>query len=99
MRRRHVGLLAALSAVAAFAACTLNPQPLPPRDDFGGESTGVDASAKADSGSFGTSPEVPGPLDDAATNPVPNGDMEAGSEAGDGGLDEAGDAATDADAG
>ena len=104
MRRRHAGLLAALSAsaVAAFAACTLNPQPLPPRDEFGGESAFADASTR-DSGSFGSTPEVPGSSSDAGTG-TQNTDSEGGAPApgdggdgGDGGLGDAGDA--DADGG
>jgi hypothetical protein len=98
MRLRHVGLLAALATVAAFAACTLNPQPLPPRDDFNGESTSADGGVRSDSGAFGSSPQVPGPED--AASGTPNADAEGGSDdAGDGGSGDAGDAATDADGG
>jgi len=99
MRLRHVGVLAALATVAAFAACTLNPQPLPPRDDFNGESTSADAAAvRSDSGAFGSSPEVPGPEDAGGGTPSADADG-ASDDAGDGGSDEAGDAATDADGG
>jgi hypothetical protein len=65
MRRRHAVLLAALSTVAAIAACTLNPQPLPPAD-FAGAATDSDASPRSDGGSFGTGPESPGTSDAAA---------------------------------
>lgn len=99
MRGRHVGLLAAVAAVAGFAACTLNPQPLPPRDDFSGESSFADSGASSDSGSFSTSPKAP-PSEDAA-NGTPNLDADAASDAGDGGSDDGGDAsdASDADGG
>ncbi len=84
--------LAAGAAVAAFAACTLNPQPLPPGDDFNGASSLADAGVRSpDSGAFGGGPEVPA---DAGTA-NPNSDSDGGDEAGDGGLDEAGDGGLD----
>ena len=99
MRGRHVGLLAAVAAVAGFAACTLNPQPLPPRDDFSGESSFADGGASSDSGGFSTSPQVPGPED--AASGTPNLDADGGSDAGDAGDDGSSDAgdASDADGG
>ena len=98
MRRRHALLLAALSAgaVAAIAACTLNPQPLPPRDEFGGESALADASTR-DGGTFGTGPENPGVADAAVGTPSADADADGGAdEAGDGG--DSGDAADASDA-
>jgi len=93
MRVRRVALVAALASVAAFAACTLNPQPLPPRDDFSGESTGADAGQRADASGFGSVPEVP-PAADAGTG-TPNldddggdgGDRTDGGDGGDGSTD------------
>jgi len=100
MRLRHVGLLAALGTVAAFAACTLNPQPLPPRDDLNGESTSNDAGARSDAGGFGAGPENPGTADAGTATPSADSDggSEAGDDGGDGGADDGGDA-SDADGG
>jgi len=90
---------AALACVATFVACTLNPQPLPP-SDFNGESAGdSDGGSRADASGFGSSPEVPGPAEDAATG-TPNLDADGGDEGGnrtdggDGG--DGGDGSTDA---
>ncbi len=90
---------AALACIATFVACTLNPQPLPPRD-FDGESAGdSDAGSRADASGFGSSPEVPGPAEDAATG-TPNSDVDGGGEGGDrtdgGDGGDAGDGSTDA---
>ena len=92
MRARHVALLAAFVATAAIAACTLNPQPLPPSDFSGRDS--ADASAAKDSGSFSTDPETPPTADAGATN----ANDEAGTDGGDA-SDDGGDAGPDADAG
>lgn len=97
MRVRHIALLAAAASVGAFVACTLNPQPLPPRDDFGGESSLADAGARSEGGAFGTTPENPSA--DAATG-TPNLDSEGGAgeggdDAGDGGDGGATDASDD----
>ena len=96
MRLRKLALLAGLTAAGAFAACTLNPQPLPPSDDnssFGA----ADASTRTDSGSFATNPETPTPSQDAGA-PLPNdGDGGTGGEGGEGG--DAGSDGGDADAG
>ncbi len=76
-------LLAAFIGATAMAACSLNPQPIPPGEqadggtDFGGGLTG-DGGAEE--------------LDAATTNPAP-GDADAG----DAESDEAGDASPDAD--
>ncbi|MEA2750892.1 MAG: hypothetical protein QOI41_5035 [Myxococcales bacterium] len=96
MRRRHAVLLAALSTVAAIAACTLNPQPLPPAD-FANAATDSDASPRSDSGSFGTGPESPGTTDAAAGTPSADADG-AVDDGGDGGLGDGGDAGDAADA-
>jgi hypothetical protein len=85
-RRCRTGLLVvALGAVTGFAACELNPQPLPPQDraeaEFG------DAGSTFDSGR-GTSMMA----DSAPPGP-------SGSDAGDAGeAGDAGDAGRDADA-
>jgi hypothetical protein len=96
MRRRHVIVVATLAAAAALVACTLNPQPLPPRDN---EATFGDAGRSADSGGFTTNPT---PADASAGNAdsdsaAPNANDDGGDAGGDAG--DGGDAATDADAG
>ena len=99
MRVRHVGLLAALATVAAFAACTLNPQPLPPRDDFNGESTSADGGVRSRQRRVRQLAAGSGSGTDAASG-TPDADAEGGADdAGDGGSGDAGDAATDADGG
>jgi hypothetical protein len=95
MHVRKLALLAALGVAGAFVACTLNPQPLPPRDNEA-SSFGDDASTtRSDAGSFGTDPQNP-PSDAGA---VPNDDSEGGvgggGDGGDGGSD-AGDGGGDA---
>ena len=100
MHLRKLALLAGLAAAGAFAACTLNPQPLPPSDEnssFGGG----DASARTDSGSFANDPETPAPSQDASAPPPTDGDGGTGGEGGDGGDagSDGGDAGSDADAG
>ena len=90
--------LAALASIATFVACTLNPQPLPP-SDFNGESTSEDGGSRADASGFGSSPEVPGSAEDAATG-TPNLGTDGGDEGGDrtdgGDAGDAGDGSTDA---
>lgn len=96
MHLRKLALLAGLAAAGAFAACTLNPQPLPPSDDNSSFGAG-DASTRTDSGSFSNDPETPGPIQDGGA-PVPNdGEGGAGGDGGDAGSD-GGDAGSDADA-
>lgn len=99
-RARQLALLAVLGTAGAFAACTLNPQPLPP-SDLDNEATFGDASTSTDAGSFNNpAPETP-PAQDAGTGAV-DGEGGAGGDAGDGGGDgglDAGDAGADADAG
>ena len=93
MRFRHVFILASLGAMAAFAACTLNPQPLPPGDDRN-QATNADASAKSDSGGFGIDPEAPPNPQDAAPGSADAQSDGDGGDAGDGG-----DGSADADSG
>lgn len=86
-RRRAYLITVALAVAAVVAACTLNPQPLPPGAPLEGEESG-------DAGFVST---VDGSPDnkasqDAAANPPPQGD--GGEDAGDAGTDggDAGDA-------
>ena len=88
MRLRRSFVLASLAAAAAFAACTLNPQPLPPSDGEATNARSPDGST-ADAGSF-QEPETPPDGADAGVGAV-DGD------AGDGGDADASDA-SDADA-
>lgn len=91
MHLRKVALLAAFGVAGAFAACTLNPQPLPPSDEA--SSFGDDASNRSDSGSF-TGPDTPN--SDAAATPPPDNEGGTGNvDGGDGGSD-AGDGGSDA---
>jgi len=88
MQPRKLALLAALATAGAFAACTLNPQPLPPSDNEA-SNFGDDASvARSDGGSF--DPETP-PNADAGTVPTDgdggDGGGDGGGDAGDGGGD------------
>ena len=86
MRARRLHLLAAVAVVTTFAACTLNPQPLPPVDPEatpgGGFGPTTDASAvSADGGARG---EDEGPFSDAAVGQdgSPPPEPEAGDDAG-----------------
>jgi hypothetical protein len=97
--RKRLGLLVVLALGAAFGACSLNPQPIPPGAD--------NARTAGDASAFGSSdhaPPAPGTVPaspaDAATDPgdntpkdsggvVPN--LDSGFE-----FDDAGDAAPDA---
>lgn len=94
MQRRPLVILAGFGVVAALVACTLNPQPLPPRDS---EATYGDASATADGG-FNSTPSpadaAPGSANSEGGAPMSND----GGDGGEGGLDGSSDAA-DADAG
>ena len=87
---RRIGL--ALLIAAAFAACDLNPQPLPPGDDR--ENAAAPKSPENPGGGFGGGPNSDGsPTGDAGSNneggvPAPE---DAGTDGGD-----AGDASTDA---
>lgn len=92
---RKLTLLAVLGVAGAFVACTLNPQPLPPRDNEASSFGDQDGStARSDAGSFGTDPETP-PTQDAGAVPLDDGD----GGADDGGADDGGDAADSGDAG
>ncbi len=88
MRLKRPLVLATLAAAAAFAACTLNPQPLPPSDDNRNATGGVDGSV-ADGGAL-EQPTVP--AQDAGTEA---NDGEGGADA-DAGASDAGDASADA---
>ncbi len=98
MHLRKLVLLATLAAAGAFAACTLNPQPLPPSDENSSFGPG-DASTRSDAGAFNNDPETP-PGEDAGS-PAPNGEGgtdgsdggDGGGDAGDGGGDGGSDAA------
>ncbi len=87
---RRFRIVAALGVVGAFVACAvdpLNPQPLPPSNEFGGES---DASAyrPADSGTLATDPSGDKGSDAASVPPeAPSDGGDAGDvgDAGDGG--------------
>ncbi|MCW5833121.1 MAG: hypothetical protein KIS78_12035 [Labilithrix sp.] len=84
--RRRLYLLAAwVVFVLAFAACTLNPQPLPP----------VDTGATDDGGSF--SPSVP--AEDASRNDDEGAARDAAAPPGEGDAGDAGDASDAGDAG
>jgi hypothetical protein len=87
MKVRHAAALAVLAAAAAFAACTLNPQPLPPGDGDN-EATFSDAGrSNVDAGGFTTGPENPAPtLADAGVGAA---DGEGGADAGDDGGSDA----------
>ena len=99
MHLRKLALLAGLAAAGAFAACTLNPQPLPPSDDNSSFGAG-DASTRTDSGSFGNDPETPAPSQDAGAPLPTDGDGGTGGDGGDGDAgSDGGDAGPDADAG
>ncbi|MDB4933946.1 MAG: hypothetical protein JWP87_918 [Labilithrix sp.] len=87
MRLRHVAALATLAAVGAFAACTLNPQPLPPGGGDN-EATFSDAGKSPDAGSLGENPMPPPNLADAGVGAADGeGGADGGDEAGDGGSD------------
>lgn len=94
MRTRHVLVLASLGALAAVAACTLNPQPLPPGDLDRNAATNADGGrgGSQDAGDFGTDPERP---QDAAAPPP---DDQEGGAADGGDAGDAGDASLDAPA-
>jgi hypothetical protein len=99
MRLRRVYLIAALTTVSALAACTLNPQPLPPKDRDN-EATFGDGgfTSYADAGAPPPTGESTKTSTDAGSDALPasNGADAAPPPA----LDDAGDAgdAGDADA-
>ncbi|MBX3197331.1 MAG: hypothetical protein KF894_04165 [Labilithrix sp.] len=90
--RRRLYLVGACVVALAFAACTLNPQPLPPIDNEADDSdAGGSFSPVADGGARGDDDE--GPAQDAAAPP-------GEGDGGDAGDADAGDAdAGDTDAG
>ena len=95
MRFRRPFVIASLVAIgvgAAVAACTLNPQPLPPMGD---EATSL-GDASADSSKFGTGPQNPAEdaglsSDSDSAAPPGAGDSGDGGDAGDGGISDASD--------
>ena len=96
---RHAFFVAVVVAAAGFAACTLNPQPLPPDDDNRASAGGDSGQTRSDAGEFGQDPEtpLPPPQADAGVNldsegGVPSGDA---GDAGDSGDAAIGDAAVD----
>jgi hypothetical protein len=88
MQLRRPLIAVSLIVAAGFGACTLNPQPLPPRDE--NAAANADASADGASG-FGNNPSPP--AEDAGTLDTEGGTPSG--DAGDGG-DGSSDAATDA---
>jgi hypothetical protein len=92
MRARHAAVLATLAIGAAFLACTLNPQPLPP-ESFG-DNAGASNDASTADASFGGTAPTEGPSDAS-----PGVDHEGGTPTPSNASDDAGDGATDADAG
>ena len=94
MQLRRSLIAVSLVVAAGFGACTLNPQPLPPRDE--NAAANADASADGASG-FGNNPSPP--TEDAGTldteGGTPSGDAGDAGDSGDGSSD----AATDADSG
>ena len=89
MQLRRPLIAVSLVVAAGFGACTLNPQPLPPRGD---ENAAADTDASADGASgFGNNPAPP--TEDAGTLDTEGGTPSG--DAGDGG-DGSSDAATDA---
>jgi hypothetical protein len=96
MRIRRLGLLGALAVTLIFAACDLNPQPLPPLDPENQATSGTDAGGgfggrTVDAG--GNSDESPDAdlADAGAPPPTPDGGVD---DAGDAGEGDAGDADT-----
>lgn len=92
MRRHHALLAAASLAAAAFVACTLNPQPLPPgdEDDENGAGAALDASFASDGSKADPTPPSP---DAGVEQNVDGGDASAD---GDAALDASTDAPLDA---
>ncbi len=92
MRRTLVLAALAGGLTAAVAACTLNPQPLPPSDFASVDDN--DASTRADGGSLGG--ETPAPSADASADPADrDGGREADCDGGDASDASDSDASTD----
>jgi hypothetical protein len=93
MRLRRVYLVTALGVVGALAACTLNPQPLPPKDNNeatfgdGGFTTAADSgSAASKTGTDAArDPNAPPPDGQAPASGLDDGGLDGGLD--DGGLD------------
>jgi hypothetical protein len=93
MRVRGYLALVTFAAVATAAACTLNPQPLPPGDDernAGDDVPGIGFGG-ADAGASSETQSPPSPDDAAAAD----GGKTDGDGSADGSLDGGNDAATD----
>ena len=91
LRRTRFIVGTASALTATFLACTLNPQPLPPRDEFGPSS-----DSSADAGSFNAAPPRQDSDAAAASPEGPEGGANDGG--GDGSVldSDASDGATDA---
>ena len=94
MRAKRWLFLGPVAVTAAFFACTLNPQPLPPTDNMASN-----GAAEAGGGSFRGDGEAAEPVDNPPPKPVDGGtgaaDGDGSSDAGDA---DASDASDDADA-
>jgi hypothetical protein len=96
-------LLSLGATSALLAACSLNPQPLPPGEtaDSGILGSGADATTGGDSGGQFAGPDGAGggldaASDTTATPVVPDGSSEGGDAATDGGADAPGDSTSEA---
>jgi hypothetical protein len=90
--------LALLVAAAAFAACDLNPQPLPPGDDKPENAAAPPPGDFGPGGSSGSKQDGPGdPGSDAGVNgdAAPPAPEDAGSDGGETDGGDAGDATSD----
>ncbi len=99
MRARGYLAVATLAAIAAAAACTLNPQPLPPGDE---ERNAGDEAPSAGFGGTdaGMSSETQNPPPDSDAGNGLDGSADGAADGGDAGSDDGGsDAGSDADAG
>lgn len=105
MRLRGYLVLATLAAVATAAACTLNPQPLPPGDEdrnaaddgpSGGGFGALDAGATSDETQ---QPPAPNDAGNKDTDGSIDGAADGSTEGGDAAPSDGGDAGSDADAG
>jgi len=95
--RRLLALLV-VGCVLVVAACSLNPQPLPPATEDGvGDAGGGDASGGGTTGSDAAASDAGKPRDDAGPMPPPGDAATDGSDAGHtGDAGDGGDAGTDA---
>jgi hypothetical protein len=97
----RVSLLAFLAAAAAFGACSLNPQPIPPgfsdTDAATTASPSLDAATKPNTGDSGAGIEAgsPPPFDDSDAGPSSDAGVDASSDASDASADAPIDAPSD----